>query len=42
MTGQFDAGECWKCQITRLRRERDIMRRAFNKFVQDMTGAKDG
>jgi hypothetical protein len=22
-TGQFDAGECWKCEIKRLRKERD-------------------
>lgn len=47
-TGQFDAGECWKCQIKRLKEERNtamrvsrIITRAFNRFVSEVNQEKD-
>lgn len=31
-TGQFDAGECWKCQIKRLRIEREALKDQLNGY----------
>lgn len=31
-TGQFDAGECWKCEIKRLRIEREALKDQLNGY----------
>ena len=40
-TGQFDAGECWKCEIKRLRKERDNLKEAVHNAIITATGLKE-
>jgi len=37
-TGQFDAGECWKCQIKRLEKELDTARKVIVIMHEDKAG----